>query len=124
MLVSIDFESDEAIYIQIRNQIVMGIANEELHEGDALPSVRQMAEYTGINMHTVNKAYGILKDEGLVIKDGRRGTIISIDINKLEALKELSDDLKIVLAKAVCKNISRDEVHEIIDKIYDDYSGK
>lgn len=124
MLVSIDFESDEAIYIQIRNQIVMGIANEELHEGDSLPSVRQMAEYTGINMHTVNKAYGILKDEGLVIKDGRRGTIISIDINKLEALKELSDDLKIVLAKAVCKNISRDEVHEIIDKIYDNYSGK
>ena len=124
MLVSIDFESDEAIYIQIRNQIVMGIANEELHEGDSLPSVRQMAEYTGINMHTVNKAYGILKDEGLVIKDGRRGTIISIDINKLEALKELSDDLKIVIAKAVCKNISRDEVHEIIDKIYDNYSGK
>ena len=69
MLVSIDFESDEAIYIQIRNQIVMGIANEELHEGDSLPSVRQMAEYTGINMHTVNKAYGILKDEGLVIKE-------------------------------------------------------
>ena len=57
----IDFESEEAIYIQLRNQIIMGIATDRIREGDSLPSVRQLAENIGINMHTVNKAYAVLK---------------------------------------------------------------
>lgn len=53
MLIEIDFNSDEAIYIQLRNQIIMGIATSQIQEGDTLPSVRQLAENIGINMHTV-----------------------------------------------------------------------
>ena len=53
MLIKIDFNSDEAIYMQVRNQIIMGIATSEIREGDALPSVRQLAQAVGINMHTV-----------------------------------------------------------------------
>ena len=60
MLIEIDFNSDEAIYIQLRNQIIMGIATSKIQEGDTLPSVRQLAENIGINMHTVNKAYSCL----------------------------------------------------------------
>ena len=56
MIIEIDFNSDEAIYIQLRNQIVMGIATEQLHAGESLPSVRQLANHLGVNMHTVNKA--------------------------------------------------------------------
>ena len=62
-MLKIDFNSDEAIYIQLRNQIIMGIATDMIREGDTLPSVRQMADYIGINMHTVNKAYSVLKQE-------------------------------------------------------------
>ena len=61
MIIEIDFNSDEAIYIQLRNQIIMGIATSEIQEGESLPSVRQLAETVGINMHTVNKAYTVLK---------------------------------------------------------------
>ena len=61
MLIEIDFNSDEAIYIQLRNQIIMGIATSMIHEGDTLPSVRQLADNIGINMHTVNKAYNVLR---------------------------------------------------------------
>lgn len=43
MIIKIDFESEEAIYIQLRNQIIMGIATDRIHEGDSLPSVRQLA---------------------------------------------------------------------------------
>ena len=57
MLVRIDFESDVALYIQLRDQIIMGIATETIKNGESLPSVRQMAEEIGINMHTVNKTY-------------------------------------------------------------------
>ena len=60
-LLEIDFNSEEAIYMQLRNQIILGIATSRLQDGDTLPSVRQMAECIGINMHTVNKAYSLLR---------------------------------------------------------------
>ena len=61
MYIEIDFSSDEALYIQLRNQIILGIATNRFHEGDVLPSVRQLSETIGINMHTVNNAYTVLK---------------------------------------------------------------
>ena len=66
MIIEIDFNSDEALYMQLRNQIIMGIATSQFHEGDSLPSVRQLADTIGINMHTVNKAYAVLRKEGIV----------------------------------------------------------
>lgn len=118
MYVEIDFNSDEAIYIQLRNQIIYGIATSQIQEGDNLPSVRDLADHIGINMHTVNKAYAILKQEGYLKLDRRKGAVIAIDINKLQAMKEMKEDLRVVLAEAICKNISCKEVHDIIEQIY------
>ena len=123
MILEIDFNSDEAIYLQLRNQIVLGIATARLREGDALPSVRQLAENIGINMHTVNKAYSVLRQEGFVKVDRRKGAIIAIDIDKMRAVKEMRGVLQVILAEAWCKNISREEVHSLIDEIYEDYGG-
>ena len=120
-LIEIDFNSEEAIYMQLRNQIIMGIATSRLQNGDTLPSVRQLAELIGINMHTVNKAYSVLKQEGIVSIDRRRGAVICIYCDKLNALEELKEDLQVVLAKARCKNISREEAHQLLDEIYDEY---
>jgi len=69
VLIEVDFNSDEAIYVQLQNQIIMGIATEMIKEGDTLPSVRRLADNIGINMHTVNKAYSILKQEGFIQLD-------------------------------------------------------
>ncbi len=121
MIIEIDFNSDEALYIQLRNQIVIGIATSKYREGDSLPSVRQLADRIGINMHTVNKAYTVLKQEGFVKVDRRRGAIIALDLDKIQAYKELELELKVILAKACCKNISIMEIHSLIDEIYDDY---
>lgn len=123
MYIEIDFNSDEALYMQLRNQIILGIAKHQFQEGDSLPSVRQLADEIGINMHTVNKAYGVLKQEGLIRLDRRKGAVIALDLDKLKAMSELSEDLQIILAKACCKNISRQDVHTLIDEIYDEYLG-
>lgn len=123
MIIEIDFNSDEALYLQLRNQIILGIAMSRFHEGDSLPSVRQLAESIGINMHTVNKAYTVLKQEGFVKVDRRRGAFIAIDADKLQAMQELQRELRVVLAKSRCKNISREEVHALIDEIYEIYGG-
>ena len=76
MVIEIDFNSDEALYMQLRNQIILGIASSQFEEGEALPSVRQLADRIGINMHTVNKAYSVLKQDGFVKVDRRRGAVI------------------------------------------------
>ena len=121
MVIEIDFNSDEAIYVQLMNQIIMGIATSRLQEGDPLPSVRQLADTIGINMHTVNKAYSLLRQEGFVTIDRRRGAIIAIDVDKMKALEEMKQNLTVALARGYCKNISRAEVHDLIDEIFDEY---
>ena len=123
MIIEIDFNSDEAIYVQLCNQIILGIATSEFREGEQLPSVRQLAETIGINMHTVNKAYSILQQDGFVKIDRRRGAIIAIDINKLKALKEAREELAVVLARGICKGIGRDDIHALVDELYDNYEA-
>jgi DNA-binding transcriptional regulator YhcF (GntR family) len=120
----IDFNSEEALYMQLHNQIIIGIATEVYREGDALPSVRQLAEEIGINMHTVNKAYNVLRQEGFVKVDRRKGAVIAVDVDKLRALEAMKKDLRILLAIGTCKNISRAEVHALIDEIYLEYGGE
>ena len=101
MIVEIDFNSDEALYIQLRNQIIIGIATERIREGDSLPSVRQLADHIGINMHTVNKAYSVLKQEGFVRLDRRRGAVISLDADKMRMLKEMEREMSVLLARGI-----------------------
>lgn len=123
MIIEIDFNSDEALYLQLRNQIILGIATSQFREGDSLPSVRQLADSIGINMHTVNKAYTVLKQEGFVKVDRRKGAVIAIDIDRIRTMEEIRKDLQVILAKSSCKNITRDEIHALIDEIYEDYGG-
>ncbi len=121
MFIQIDFNSEEALYQQLKNQIIHGIATEDLKEGDSLPSVRQLADNIGINMHTVNKAYAVLRQEGFVKLDRRKGAIVSLDVDKIQAEQDLKLDLTVVLAKAVCKNISREEIHRVVDEVLKGY---
>lgn len=122
--ITIDFNSDDAIYIQIRDQIICGIASSMYQEGDSLPSVRELAELIGINMHTVNKAYTILKQEGYLKLDRRKGAVIAVDCDKLNSLNEMREELKTVIAKAICRNISIVEMHEVIEQIYGEFEGR
>ena len=121
MYITIDFNSDEAMYVQLCNQIIMQIATNEIKEGDNLPSVRELADTIGINMHTVNKAYSILRQEGYLTLDRRKGAVINLNPDKLKAMNELTKTMKVLMAQAVCKDVTRDEVHEIIDIIFDEW---
>ncbi len=121
IVIEIDFDSEEAIYIQLRNQIVLGIAANKYQEGESLPSVRQLAESIGINMHTVNKAYHVLRQEGFIRLDRRNGAVIFLDADKSQAIQELREGLRVTLARAVCKDISKEEVHQVVDQVFEEY---
>ena len=119
MYIEIDFNSDEALYLQLRNQIIIGIATSQFQEGDTLPSVRQLADTIGINMHTVNKAYSVLRQEGFVKLDRRKGAVVSLDSDKQRMLEEMKHEIAVVMAKGICKGVQREEVHSLVDEIYD-----
>ena len=123
MYLEIDCNSDEAFYVQLCNQIIIGIATSRLQEGDPLPSVRQLADMIGINMHTVNKAYSILRQEGYIRLDRRTGAVIAVDADKIKALEDMKKELLMTLAKGSCRNITREEVHQLIDEVYEKYAG-
>ena len=124
MILKIDFNSEEALYIQLCNQIIVGIATESLREGDSLPSVRQLADEIWINMHTVNKAYSVLKQEGFLRLDRRRGAVIALDMDKLRALEDMKENLTLLVARGICKNVGRNEVHSLVDQIFDELGGR
>lgn len=77
MILRIDPSLHEPLYLQIRNQLVGAIARGELQPGDRLPGVRALASDLGINLHTVNKAYAVLRDEGYLLMRGRSGAFVA-----------------------------------------------
>ena len=119
MLLEVDFNSDQAIYIQLRNQIIVGIACSDIQDGESLPAVRQLAQILGVNMHTVNKAYAILREEGYLKLDRRKGAVVSVDANeKAKQLEELEESLQILVAQAICKGVTREELYQLIGHVY------
>ena len=116
MLIEIDFESDEAIYSQLKHRIIMAIAMEEIRQGDSLPSVRELATQAGINMHTVNKAYAILRDEGYVTID-RRGAVINISPDSRKAKEELFLSMRRLVAGALGRNLSEEDCREVLEEV-------
>ena len=123
MYITIEFDSETPIYEQLRRQIIIGIAKGELNPGEKLPSIRQLAEEIGINLHTVNKAYNLLKDEGYLIIDRRVGAMVSYDFkNESKDFNEkLKDEMEYLLADSKNRGLSLEEFIELSAKIYGEY---
>lgn len=90
MILRIDQTAEEPIYLQIRDQVVAAIARGELLAGDGLPSVRRLASDLGINLHTVNKAYAVLRDEGYLLMRGRSGAFVA-DVERVASPERRAD---------------------------------
>ncbi|MGN0368638.1 MAG: GntR family transcriptional regulator [Wujia sp.] len=119
MFIELDFNSNEAIYMQVRNQIVMGIAQERIKDGDSLPSVRQLAEEIGVNMHTVNKAYALLRNDGYLKLDRRKGAVVCVTVeSRQQHIERMNGRMQMLVAEAICKDISLEEMHQIITETY------
>lgn len=126
MLIKIDFESDMPIYEQLRRQIIIGIARGELVQGEELPSVRQLGGDIGINLHTVNKTYNILKDEGYLSIDRRKGAMIREDLPEVnvEYKEILKDELSYLIANSKNRGIDKEEFLNLCSSFYNEFNKK
>jgi DNA-binding transcriptional regulator YhcF (GntR family) len=109
MLINIDMTSDTPIYEQLKQQVIHGIAARILKEGDALPSVRQLAADLSVNMHTVAKAYAQLKDDGFISIHRRRGALINAPAAYAandKYIDELKHQLGTSATQAMCRGIT------------------
>ena len=120
MFLSINFESEVPIYTQIRQQIIEGIASGKLKYGESLPTVRQLAADLGINMHTVNKAYTLLKQDGFVVIHKRDGALVApadrmVSEKNSESLQQA---LYFLIAEMICRGKGPHAITEEVQSIY------
>lgn len=119
MIIAINEYSDVPIYLQIRNQIVLGISDGRLSPGEQLPTVRALAQEMGINSMTVNKAYQMLKQEGYIFTDRRNGARVREEMNFSRELSlETQELLQRVISEAKIRGIRKQEFFEICEKYY------
>ena len=117
MILKLDMSGDIPIYVQLRNQIVMGIGTGALKVGEKLPTVRQMAADAGVNTMTVNKTYQLLKAEGFIEIDRRRGAVVN-------PVEDTAGELALLGAEAKIKGMNEQEFLQLCETIFENLSGQ
>ena len=102
MLINIDTYAEKPIYEQLRDNIILGIASGQLAESESLPSARNLAVDLGVNFHTVNKAYDILRNNGYIVMDRRKTAIVAPLKNGVDMPAVLLEKLAMCAAEAIC----------------------
>ncbi len=119
MIIKIDECLDVPIYMQIRNQIVMGISSGELKPGEQLPTVRALAMEIGINTMTVSKTYQLLKSEGYILTDRKNGARVRSEIEQSGKLSEAqASELRRIVSEARLSGVSKETIVKLIDECY------
>ena len=119
MLLRLDFNGDIPIYQQIRNQVVTAIASGELKPGERLPTIRALAEETGINMMTASKAYQLLKAEGYITTGRRDGATVRIPEKGVSP--ETLEGLRLRICELRLAGMGKNEILALCGKIYGSY---
>jgi len=116
MFIKIELNSERPIYVQIYDQIVGAIASGELKEGTIIPSARKLSKDLGVNFHTVNKAYDILREKGFLFMNRKKEYIIqkSIDLKYIENWKELE---KKMVNEAIAKGMTEKDIISVLKDI-------
>ncbi|WP_149472761.1 GntR family transcriptional regulator [Oceanobacillus polygoni] len=121
MFINLNLESSDPIYIQLQQQIIEGIAKKQLLPGDALPSVRSLAADIGINLHTVNKAYQQLKQDGFILIHRQKGVVVHPDgVPQADEVykQELKAKLRPLVADSICRGMSEAEFSQFSKELF------
>ena len=118
MLLRFDFGSSVPIYLQLRNQVVIAIAEGKLAPGEQLPTIRALAEESGINMMTVSKAYQLLKQEGYIMTDRRSGAVVTPRTGERVLNDDTLNTLRLCVSELRIAGVSCEELMALCRQMY------
>ena len=87
--------------------------------------VRALAEEIGVNMHTVNKSYALLKEDGYVRMDRRKGAVISfsLDDSNRKFIRNMEKDMELMVAQCINRGISEEEAKKNIEELFKKFNS-
>ncbi|WP_433042679.1 GntR family transcriptional regulator [Dactylosporangium sp. CS-033363] len=121
MILNVDLTSDVPLYQQLRDRIVEAIAAGVLAEGSSLPPIRALAADFGINFHTVNKAYDLLRQEGLIRLNRKTGAVVTVTAADAAFRADWSARARTLLAEAAARGLPPAEVLATCRALLDEF---
>ena len=122
MQIYLSNSGQEPIYAQITRQIKQQILSGQLHEGDALPSIRLLAKELRISVITTKRAYEDLEAAGFIVTQPGRGSFVAAQNPALvreEYLKKIEGCLQGAVDAARTGGIGYDEVSETLRLLWE-----
>jgi GntR family transcriptional regulator len=125
MVIQLNFKSGVPVYLQVAQQVKAAAASGALRPGDALPSVRALAEELRINRNTAAKAYAELESEGVL--ELRQGSGCFLKANGASPLRRavrserLGAELDAVIVQAHHLQIGDDDLRALLDERLTDF---
>lgn len=123
MILNVDPAGDVPIYQQLRDQIVEAIAGGTLTESSPLPATRTLAADFGINFHTVNKAYDLLRRQGLIRLNRKTGAVVVATPADPAFREDWTARARTLLAEAVARGWPADEVLATCRSVLDSFGS-
>ena len=114
-------QNGSPIYLQILRYIKRGIVTGDIVDGDALPSRRMLSAMLGVNPNTIQKAYRILEEDGLITSHaGAKSVIVLNEENRASVKRELlQDDIRQTAAVLRGMGLSLAEAVELLTVCWD-----
>ena len=109
------------IYLQIIRYIQQGLAAGTIRDGDELPSRRVVSALLAVNPNTVQKAFRLLEDEGLVVSRAGAKSYVQASPQQIAALRRvlLETEMQAMVDAAKRIGLTREEAHRLLDALYD-----
>ena len=127
MVLQINFKSGMPVYLQVVDQVKAAAASGALQPGEALPSIRPLAEELRVNRNTIAKAYSELESLGVIETLPGKGCFLKANhspLRKEVRRKLLTEEIDQAVVKAHHFQVPRDEFLDLVKERLDALDDK
>ena len=123
----LNFKSGKPVYLQLVEQVKAAAASGVLMPGDALPSIRPLAEELRVNRNTIAKAYAALEQQGVIETAPGKGSVVSEHNSPLKRevrVRLLTAEIDSAIVQAHHFQIGKRELLDIVANRFDALNAK
>ncbi len=127
MRFELNFKSAKPVYLQVVDQVKAAVASGAARPGDALPSIRPLAEELRVNRNTIAKAYTELEHQGVITTESGRGCFINTSgsmLTKDARLQLVTEEMDQAVVQAHHLQIDKDEFLQLAEARFDAFAQR